>query len=327
MKRAVVTGATSMIGSALVDLLVANGVEVTAIINPRTKREDVIDADNPMVTVMPCALSEYEEVLVNPMVRKMPRSDVFFHLAWDGTLGPARNDAEHQEYNVRYASDAVRLAHALGCTRFVGVGSQAEYGLLDAPFSADTPCRPITAYGQAKLKAFRQTRELAEELGMEHIWARVGSAYGPGDNDGTVIIQAIWHAWHDEPFACTAGEQQWDHIYCEDAAEALRLIGESGKPGAIYPIGTGKTAPLRDHIKMACEVCNPDFEPDFGAMPYPENQVMFLCADISQLQEDTGFEPLMPFEHGVKRTAEWYREQLTKTPLMPWEKHGGLDFV
>ena len=78
---------------------------------------------------------------------------------------------------------------------------------------------------------------------------------------------------------------------------------------------------------MACEVCNPDFTPDFGAIDYPPNQVMYLCADIDELKADTGFEPLMPFEEGIRRTAEWYREMLTSVPEMPWEKYGGLDAI
>lgn len=328
MKRAAITGVTGMIGSALSDLLSARDIQVTAIANPASKRlSDAVADDDPNITVLPCAGAEYAEFAGSPVAAKLPRCDVFFHLAWDGTLGPARDDEERQQRNVQMALDAVRLAAALGAKRFVFAGSQAEYGLLTDKFSADTPCDPITAYGNAKLEAEGKTRELCHELGIEHVAARIGSAYGPGDNDGTVLVQAIWHAWHEEPFPCTKGEQLWDHIYCEDAAEALRCMAESGKPDAVYPVGTGKAEPLREHIRMACEVCNPDFEPDFGALDYPAGQVMYLCADISQLVADTGFEPIMPFAQGIHRTAEWYRDMLTRTPEMPWQKHGGLDVI
>lgn len=325
MERAAITGATGMIGLALVDLLAAKGTGVLAITNPDSKRADVLDDVDENVTVLPCSGSEYADFAEGPIAAKLPRCDVFYHFAWAGTTGAARDDEGVQQANVEMALDAVRLARALGCKRFVFAGSQAEYGKLEGPFSADTPARPITAYGKAKLEAEERTRALCHELGVEHVAARIGSAYGPGDNDGTVLVQALWHAWHEEPFPCTPGEQLWDHIYCDDAAEAFRLIGEKGRPDAIYPVGTGKAVPLKEHIAMACEVCNPDFEPDFGALDYPENQVMYLCADIGQLQADTGFEPLMPFEEGIRRTAEWYRDMLTKRPEMPWERFGGLD--
>ena len=38
-------------------------------------------------------------------------------------------------------------------------------------------------------------------------------------------------------------------------------------------------------------------------------QVMFLQADISKLKKDTGFSPAVPFEEGIRRTAQWYRER------------------
>ena len=313
-----------MIGSALADFCADRGVEVLAIVNPNSKRLDTVEG-KARITVVPIGAGEYEDFAAGPVAAKMPRCDVFYHFAWDGTLGAKRADEERQRFNVGATLSAVRLAQALGCERFVFAGSQAEYGKLEGPFGPDTPCRPTTPYGRAKRDAGKQSRELARELGLEHIHARIGSVYGPGDNDGTVLIQAIWHAWHDEPFACTPGEQLWDHIYCDDAADAFFRMGESGKDGAVYAVGTGQAVPLREHIQMACEVCNPEFTPDFGALPYPEGQVMHLQADIGNLQQDTGFEPFVPFEEGIKRTAEWYRETLTRQPLMPWERHGGLD--
>ncbi len=39
----------------------------------------------------------------------------------------------------------------------------------------------------------------------------------------------------------------------------------------------------------------------FGGKPYAENQVMFLQADISDLKRDTGFQPQISFEEGIKK--------------------------
>ena len=47
----------------------------------------------------------------------------------------------------------------------------------------------------------------------------------------------------------------------------------------------------------------------FGAVPYTENQVMHLCADITSLQEDTGFEPETSFEDGIRQTVNWYKKE------------------
>ena len=42
---------------------------------------------------------------------------------------------------------------------------------------------------------------------------------------------------------------------------------------------------------------------------YGPLQVMYLCADITALREDTGFEPRYSFEDGIKETIEWCRTQ------------------
>ena len=42
---------------------------------------------------------------------------------------------------------------------------------------------------------------------------------------------------------------------------------------------------------------------------YTENQVMHLCADITSLQEDTGFEPETSFEDGIRQTVNWYKKE------------------
>lgn len=328
MNRVAITGSTGMIGSALARHLAARGVEVLALAHSESSRLNrAFDGDSSGITVIPCPGTGYAKLAESPDTAKLPRCDVFYHFAWSGTLGKGRGDEERQRANVQMALDAVRLAHALGCERFVFAGSQAEYGTLEGKFSANTPCHPVTPYGKAKLLAETQTRTLAHELGMEHIATRIGSVYGPGDNDGTVLMQAIRHALDDEPFACTAGEQLWDHIYCDDAARAFALIGQEGRPDAVYPIGTGRVEPLHEHIQLACEACNPAFTPEFGALPYPDKQVMYLCADIEELQHDTGFEAIMPFEEGIRRTARWYREAHTIAAQAPGERQGEPDVV
>ena len=50
----------------------------------------------------------------------------------------------------------------------------------------------------------------------------------------------------------------------------------------------------------------------FGEVDYYPGQVMYLCADISELTEDTGFVPEYSFEEGIKETVEWYRKEYLK---------------
>ena len=97
----------------------------------------------------------------------------------------------------------------------------------------------------------------------------------------------------------------WDYLYSEDAARALYLLGQKGRDGRTYCIGSGQARPLREYIEMLRDAINPALPLGIGEVPYGENQVMYLCADISDLTRDTGFVPEVTFEEGIRRTIEY----------------------
>ena len=105
----------------------------------------------------------------------------------------------------------------------------------------------------------------------------------------------------------TKAEQIWDYLYAEDCAKVFYLIGEKGKNNSVYCIGSGVGKPLHEYIVEMKNQVNPNIELKFGEIPYSKNQVMYLVADITSLTEDTGFEPEISFEEGIKRTIKWYK--------------------
>ena len=105
----------------------------------------------------------------------------------------------------------------------------------------------------------------------------------------------------------TKGEQKWDYLYSVDAGKAFKLIGEKGKDGAVYPLGGGTARPLADYIMKMRDAANPDAELGLGDIPYGDKQVMYLCADISDLTRDTGWVPETDFETGIANTVAWLR--------------------
>ena len=58
--------------------------------------------------------------------------------------------------------------------------------------------------------------------------------------------------------------------------------------------------PLQEYIETIRDVVSPGIELKFGDIPYSDRQVMHLQADISELRNDTGFEPMVGFEDGIK---------------------------
>ena len=93
----------------------------------------------------------------------------------------------------------------------------------------------------------------------------------------------------------------WDYLHSSDAARAFRLIGEKGIDGKTYVLGSGDARPLIEYIEEIREVLAPDAKIAYGAIPYTENQVMFLQADISELQKDTGFIPKAIFKDEIRK--------------------------
>ncbi len=302
IRSAVITGATGMIGAALTEALIRSGIHVYALVRPGSRKLQQLPSGSPLLTVIPCELSALS------VLPEVP-ADAFFHLGWGGTIGPDRSNEQLQRENVSYALDALMKAKACGASVFVFSGSQAEFGPKTGVLSEETPCAPATAYGKAKLEAEEKTRTLAAKLGIAHTAVRILSVYGPGDNPETMIMQGIRTLCAGGRPAFTAGEQQWDYLYAEDAAEALKRLAFYGKEGGTYVLGSGEARPLKDYIYMLRDAVAPGAALGIGEIPYAPGQVMFLQADITKLKKDTGFSPAVPFEEGIRRTAQWYRER------------------
>ncbi|MCQ5128034.1 NAD(P)-dependent oxidoreductase [Butyricicoccus faecihominis] len=302
MKRIAITGATGLIGTSLIRSCIKNQIEVLALLRPQSPRVKDLPRDN-LLTIVPCALAELPTLDISAI----SCCDAFFHFGWEGIYGNARNDSSLQNANIQHTLDAVELAHRLHCKVFIGAGSQAEYGRTNEMLRADTPTFPESGYGIAKLAAGGLSRLHAHQLGMKHIWCRILSVYGIGDNPFTLIQSAIAAFLKGDAGHFTAGEQLWDYLYCDDAATALLKLAESGQDGHVYPLGSGQAHPLKEYIIKIAEACDNKVSPNLGARPYGENQLMYLCADTSDLIRDIGFHPQVDFDEGIRRTVEWYK--------------------
>lgn len=316
MKRVIVTGATGAIGLALIQKLIQEKIYVTAVCHegserirriPRSSYVDIVECNSERIG----ALSEYTK----------ESYDVFYHFAWANTFGQGRNDIESQLKNIQYTLNAVEAAAELGCRKFIGAGSQAEYGRYEGRLNATVPAFPENGYGIAKLCAGQLSRIRCEQLSLEHIWTRVLSVYGPGDGKETMIMTLIRHLLCGEKPSCTKGEQEWDYLYAKDAGQAFYLLGEKGQDHKIYCIGSGYSRPLREYIEALRNSIDDKLDIGFGEIPYGDKQVMNLCADISDLTTDTGFVPQYSFEEGIRETINWVKEEMAN------EKNKCIDSV
>ncbi len=304
IKRVLMTGATGMIGVTLINRLIENDIKVTVIVRPGSKKRKQLPKSD-KVSVIEADLSQLNEI----GDRIDGQFDAFYHLGWDGTYGESRNDCYVQNQNVKYTIDAVHLAGRCGCKVFVGTGSQAEYGRTTEKLGPDTPVFPENGYGIAKLCAGQLSRIECEKLGIDHVWTRILSIYGPFDGPQTMIMSGINKMLDGVTADYTKGEQMWDYLYSKDAANALYLIAKSGVSGKVYMIGSGQVRPLAEYITTIRDSINPDLAVNLGTVPYAPRQVMYLCANIDSLMADTGFKPMYTFEEGIKETINWCMSQ------------------
>ena len=299
MKRVVISGATGAVGIVLINEMISHEIKVLILTHKGSKRNEFIPK-HPLVSTMDCSLEDMQYTYANGSDEEY---DAFYHLAWAGTTGNDRNDMYLQNQNVKYALDAVELAHRMHCKVFIGTGSQAEYGRFEGKLTETTPTFPENGYGIAKLCAGQMTRERAHQLGMRQIWARILSVYGPYDGKQSMIMSSINKLLKGERASFTKGEQMWDYLYSKDAARALYLLEQRELDG-VYCLGSGNARPLKEYIMEMRNQISPDSEVGIGDIPYAVGQVMYLCADISKLQKDTGFEVTYGFKQGIREILE-----------------------
>ncbi len=301
MRRAVITGPTGAIGTALIEKLLREDVEVLAVVHRGSKRVSRMPK-HPKLRILEADQEEYADIVLPD-----GKWDAFYHFAWGGTFGDARNDLNRQVDNIRYTLEAVRLAHRSGCGAFIGAGSQAEYGRYEGVLRADTPTMPENGYGMAKLCAGQMSRQLCARLGMRHIWTRILSVYGPGNGENTMISSAIRNILAGEPTHFTKGEQLWDYLYAGDAADIFFLLAEKGRDGGTYVVGSGRARPLREYIEDVAEALGAAGPLGIGDVPYAAGQVMHLEADVEPLREDLGYVPETAFREGILETIKFHR--------------------
>lgn len=308
MERAIITGATSIIGIALIKKLLQEGKEVCAVIRPDSARKK--DVQN----LGPTALIEAELDELDRLELPANSFDVLFHIGWSSDFPEPRFNLQGQLQNVTYAEKALHLAHRCGCDTFLSIGSQAECGRVEGCITPDTPSRPENAYAIAKTVAAAKLQSSCEKLGMRFCWPRLLSSYGPYDRPHTLIMQCIRAALTDQVIALTPGGQIWDYVYADDVALALSCIAERGKHGKKYPIGSGRGQSLRSYIEKIAEAAGNDCILDgLGQRPYAENQVMNLLADLSETTEDTGFRCRTDFETGIRETVKYMKGVLCRS--------------
>lgn len=294
----IVTGATGFLGMALCRRIIEQGNELVMVVRPDSAKKPLLKEFEEKAQIIELGLDELERLYTDYDIR----ADVFYHLAWNGAAGAAREDFDIQYSNIKYTSNAICAAKKCGCRRIIGAGSQAEYGVvMQKAYEDKTLPHPFMMYGAAKLAAYEMGHILAERLGIELVWPRIYSVYGVGENPGTLINYILDCIRKGENAKLSLCENTWNFIYISDCVEMLYILGcAEEKLSGIYHIASKDTRMLKDFVKEIYDMADTDTCPEFGANPANLQRTFQLNPDISKMQA-LNAECCVSFEEGIRR--------------------------
>lgn len=299
MNSAVITGATSFIGSNLVSYLAGKGVECYLIVRPESRNLAVLPQNNPVVHLV-----WGNAVNPNEWINQIPPCDTFFHFSWDGVGAEGRGNQDIQQRNIRMTMDCLKVAAKIGCKRFVFAGSQAEYGIHDGLITEETACDPVIEYGKAKLEVLRQAPAVSKEIGIDYIHLRIFSVYGPGDHPWTLVSKCLDSFVKNEEIVLSPCTQDWNFLYSEDAAEAISCFGDCPLDNnPVYNIAGEETKPLKEYVEMMRQQCGGGI-PQYGLLENMKEPPHGIYPSIERMQQATGWKMKTDFSTGIRKILE-----------------------
>lgn len=304
MNKVLVTGADGFLGRNFISMLLRHGKVVYAVVYPgRTVYEK---NRNGRLHVIYMDLNDGAKHL-----NEFPSDiDVMYHFAWTGVKPEQRNDLETQMSNIKMSLECMKLANALKIKKVIFAGSTNEYLYCGKAINKDAVPSPGDAYGAVKTAVRYLCGSYAQEYHIGFIYAVIGSIYAADRRDNNVIFYTIDKLLRREKPSLTKLEQLWDYVYIDDVTEALRLIGEKGKGGAVYAIGHGDNWALGNYIQMIHQIIDPSLPLGIGDIPYKSGVLPSSCMDLTDLVNDTGFVPKVGFEEGIKRVINHMRKDI-----------------
>lgn len=304
--RCLVTGGSGFVGSWLVRKLLQESTEVAILVRPTSnlwRIEDVLSR----LHILQGNLSDIEASKFS-IADFAP--DVIFHLAWAGATSQKYVDNIGQVYdNLPGSLRLFRVAHEAGARDFISLGTVLEYGRYSVPVVESDVARPSTLYGASKYAVSLLGPRLCEILGMRFCHIRLFWTYGPRDDERRLLPYVIKSLLAEEVAALTPGQQLWDYLYIEDAADAIYRLASAKSASGVFNLGSGRSYAIRGIVEQLRDMIDPTLPLGFGQLPYSPDQIMHLQADISRIQQATGWSPKTDLRSGLRQTIEWYKRQ------------------
>jgi GDP-4-dehydro-6-deoxy-D-mannose reductase len=305
---ALVTGAAGFAGGHLIDLLAADGVQVTAWHRPGGR------APRPVPGVVWSGVDLLDRTGVHGAIRRLS-PEVVYHCAGASHVGDSWTTTEATlAVNVRATHHLVDGLRSLARrTRLVVAGSAMIYGASSEALREDAVIRPASPYAVSKLAQELVAIEDAADLHVSI--ARAFNHFGPRQMPGFVAADFAQRIAEIEagrlPPEIAVGnvDARRDLTDVRDTVRAYHLIAERGQPGRVYNVCSGRTVVIRDLLEMLLARSRvPIAVRTDPARLRPSDQPVVL-GDPSRIRDELGWSAEIPLERTLDDLLAYWRQR------------------
>lgn len=209
----------------------------------------------------------------------------------------------------------------------VYASSSSVYGANHTyPFSEDdTVDHPVSLYAATKKANEALAHSYAHLYGLPTTGLRFFTVYGPWGRPDMAYFSFTQKILAGEPIPIfNNGKMKRDFTYIDDIVSGILAVAErpaepnpnwdaknpdpatSLAPWRIYNIGNNSPVELEHFITVLEDSLGQKAERNY--LPMQDGDVVMTAADISALQDATGFTPSTSIEDGLPKFVKWYRQ-------------------
>ena len=206
--------------------------------------------------------------------------------------------------------------------RFHHISTDEVYGDLEGTtdlFTETTSYAPSSPYSASKASSDHLVRAWHRTYGLPVIVTNCSNNYGPYHFPEKLIPLVILNALDAKPLPVYGnGQQIRDWLFVEDHARALYKVVTEGVVGETYNIGGHNEKQNIEVVKTICKILD-ELKPQANGQAY-ESLITFVkdrpghdlryAIDATKIQNELGWTPTETFETGIRKTVEWYLNNL-----------------
>ncbi|NYT39213.1 SDR family NAD(P)-dependent oxidoreductase [Sphingomonas sp. R-74633] len=321
MAKVLVTGADGFIGSHLVELLLAQGHEVTALsvynsFNYWGWLEDVAASDALRIVSGDVRDPHFCRVITKGQ-------DLVFHLAALIAIPYSYvAPASYVDTNVTGTLNMCQAALENGVGRFIHTSTSEVYGTACyVPIDEKHPLQPQSPYSASKIGADAMAMSYHNAFDLPLTVARPFNTYGPRQSARAVIPTIISQiASGQEQIKLGDITTTRDFNYVTDTCRGFLALAEcDAAAGETVNIGSNFEISVGDTLNLIRELMNSDVEfiEDRQRSRPEKSEVFRLWCDNAKIAELTGFKPEVDIRAGLQKTIDWFVEPANLAKYKP----------